>query len=1091
MSFAPEYREAASALRAVTAEGRGIKDAIYGMEIPRERLGKVYALTHEVLKRWTSWLRAFGHAGIGLPLKGAEGGGGGKKKTKGKGKEEEPLQQESVSRENAEAAVVMAHDLIFGRGIRGGGALRRLLESRKEKLKEGLEREKERGGGKEDAAMRNMRGGKGQAKNPSAGGQEREKLESSSSSSVSGDAFASLPIYLRVNRLVSVEDAVKMKGKKGGGDTAAGDAERESEEEGEKGRPLKPPPGAPNSRRPPRADTVSLSQLRDLLQKEIRSPVSIDPLVPSLLVVDTAAANATMSRQQAKGGGPKSKKQKRGKDEGQNGRGEEEEEQQRQKEKESVRAAVMKSPLVTSGALIVQDRASCLPALALDVQEGDTVLDCCAAPGNKTLHALEVLKLKGGGRLVAVERDLSRATTLVQRLRTLGGLSGPFSLCSSDAPASSSSSGGGAGGGKAKGKGGGKSGSVGGGGPKSENVFRFKEEELSHKTIRSFSENQAPLFLFALQDETTAGRGQEGGRGKGGTEGKTAAEGEGAETSEDEETEGDPRHQSSKTEKKKKKKERPSAPTPSKSGGGRLCVKLDSEGQPVFPGNLCVEVRVADFLSIRPHSPSTCADPLGTLSGVTRVILDPSCSGSGMPTHTLSVSVSVAGGGRMGQGGGKKRERGASGEGKGQTDSADSRIGALSAFQKRALRHVLESFDRCTTVCYSTCSLHSQENEEVLESVLDRLSGKGEEDGGEGGGEGGSSSSVKRQKKKEETEKEKQGQKESSKNGLWKAVRPLPYWPSAPSSSPSPLAPLCIRCSPVHTKCRGFFLGKLQRCLQPQQGLSITGSAGASASLFGGPSASSASSFAPAPVTAGGGGGIFSSSIFPSGASSGASGVLSSGGGGCGSWILQRAHEGEREAEMEASEEMGEDKGEQGGASSSSSSSGFLSSLRKEAGQGGGANGATQRKVPSVTTQGRRSGEGEMGKSGDSKKRKREVESKREIKGERNAEGEGEEEEGVDESDEEDNVKRGPQVEKRGGSPFLSGPTMSPKNYAESSHLKGASGVRKGGEEGEGNEEDERDFEFPDWDQDQLKQLGESGWKIPFLIPSHLNQFES
>lgn len=43
-------------------------------------------------------------------------------------------------------------------------------------------------------------------------------------------------------------------------------------------------------------------------------------------------------------------------------------------------------PSVLSGRLILQSRASCLPAVALNPQKGWTVVDACAAPGNKTTH---------------------------------------------------------------------------------------------------------------------------------------------------------------------------------------------------------------------------------------------------------------------------------------------------------------------------------------------------------------------------------------------------------------------------------------------------------------------------------------------------------------------------------------------------------------------------------------------------------------------------------------------------------------------------------------------------------------------------------
>ncbi|KAJ8319844.1 hypothetical protein KUTeg_001431 [Tegillarca granosa] len=48
-----------------------------------------------------------------------------------------------------------------------------------------------------------------------------------------------------------------------------------------------------------------------------------------------------------------------------------------------------------SGEIILQDKASCFPAFILSPPEGACVIDCCAAPGNKTSHLASIMQNKG------------------------------------------------------------------------------------------------------------------------------------------------------------------------------------------------------------------------------------------------------------------------------------------------------------------------------------------------------------------------------------------------------------------------------------------------------------------------------------------------------------------------------------------------------------------------------------------------------------------------------------------------------------------------------------------------------------------------
>lgn len=75
-----------------------------------------------------------------------------------------------------------------------------------------------------------------------------------------------------------------------------------------------------------------------------------------------------------------------------------------------------------SGALILQDKASCFPAYLLDPQpeDGDAI-DGCAAPGNKTTHLAAIMGGNSSAASIhAFERDEKRAKTLERMVNTAG-----------------------------------------------------------------------------------------------------------------------------------------------------------------------------------------------------------------------------------------------------------------------------------------------------------------------------------------------------------------------------------------------------------------------------------------------------------------------------------------------------------------------------------------------------------------------------------------------------------------------------------------------------------------------------------------------
>ncbi|XP_061622304.1 probable 28S rRNA (cytosine-C(5))-methyltransferase isoform X1 [Phyllopteryx taeniolatus] len=72
--------------------------------------------------------------------------------------------------------------------------------------------------------------------------------------------------------------------------------------------------------------------------------------------------------------------------------------------------------LYKAGHIILQDKASCLPAFLLAPPPGSHVVDACAAPGNKSSHLAAVMKNKG--KLFAFDLDAKRlATTSTLLLR--------------------------------------------------------------------------------------------------------------------------------------------------------------------------------------------------------------------------------------------------------------------------------------------------------------------------------------------------------------------------------------------------------------------------------------------------------------------------------------------------------------------------------------------------------------------------------------------------------------------------------------------------------------------------------------------------
>lgn len=90
--------------------------------------------------------------------------------------------------------------------------------------------------------------------------------------------------------------------------------------------------------------------------------------------------------------------------------------------------SITRSEAYKRGEVILQDKASCFPAVLLDPRPETTgdVIDACAAPGNKTTHVAAVLEARwrdGGARKVKVfafEKDRNRAVTLEKMVKKAG-----------------------------------------------------------------------------------------------------------------------------------------------------------------------------------------------------------------------------------------------------------------------------------------------------------------------------------------------------------------------------------------------------------------------------------------------------------------------------------------------------------------------------------------------------------------------------------------------------------------------------------------------------------------------------------------------
>lgn len=82
------------------------------------------------------------------------------------------------------------------------------------------------------------------------------------------------------------------------------------------------------------------------------------------------------------------------------------------------KSEVSQTPEYQDGKFYIQNLSSILDALVLDPQEGEYILDMCAAPGSKTTHIAALMNNKG--KILANDIDMSRVSSLKNVLYQFG-----------------------------------------------------------------------------------------------------------------------------------------------------------------------------------------------------------------------------------------------------------------------------------------------------------------------------------------------------------------------------------------------------------------------------------------------------------------------------------------------------------------------------------------------------------------------------------------------------------------------------------------------------------------------------------------------
>ncbi|PWN26126.1 S-adenosyl-L-methionine-dependent methyltransferase [Jaminaea rosea] len=135
------------------------------------------------------------------------------------------------------------------------------------------------------------------------------------------------------------------------------------------------------------------------------------------------------------------------------------------------------------------------------------------------------------------------------------------------------------------------------------------------------------------------------------------------------------------------------------------------------PGAGMVTPLQADFLSLDPSSSNPSAREVA-LRDVTHMLLDPSCSGSGITGRLDWLTATATEEQDEGETEVDEAHEEGMGGGEGEGEGESGRLERLAALQLNMILHAWRSYPSLERVVYSTCSVHRIEDEEVVRKAL-------------------------------------------------------------------------------------------------------------------------------------------------------------------------------------------------------------------------------------------------------------------------------------------------------------------------------------------------------------------------------------